>query len=168
MTPEERSARLSRLSNRASEFQPLIDRILDHANQAYIDYAEFFAKLRIAEAGHPAAKKVLLACVDEIELATPAERADILNAILVKRKRGRPKGPTEVGDAYSEAVTDILGRVDDGDEKQADVINELAAALARPELEIESIKTQLRDRVRDERKRRSNGAKIICEDSGGA
>lgn len=81
---------------------------------------------------------------------------------------GRKPGPSEVGAAYDEAVADIILRVDGGTEKQADVISEWAARLARPELELESIKTQLRDRVRAERKRRSNGEQLICADSGGA
>lgn len=55
-----------------------------------------------------------------------------------------------------------------GTEKQADVINGWAARLARPELELKSIKTQLRDRVRAERKRISNGEQLICADSKGA
>lgn len=67
---------------------------------------------------------------------------------------GRKPGPSEVGTAYNEAVADIIRRVDVGAEKQAEVINEWAARLTRPQLALESIKTQLRDRVRTERKRR--------------
>lgn len=81
---------------------------------------------------------------------------------------GRKPGPSAVGAAYDGAVVDIIRRVDGATEKQADVINEWAARLDRPELELESIKTQLRDRVRCERKRRSNGEQLICADSGGA
>lgn len=71
--------------------------------------------------------------------------------------RGRKLGPSKVGAAYDEAVSDIIRRIDGGIEKQADVIEEWAASLARPELKLESIKTQLRDRVRKARRRRSNG-----------
>lgn len=81
---------------------------------------------------------------------------------------GRKPGPSEVGAAYDQAVADIIRRVDGGTDKQADVINEWATHLDRPELELESIKTQLRDRVRGERRRRSNGEQLICADSGGA
>ena len=72
---------------------------------------------------------------------------------------GRKPGPSEVGAAYDAAVVDIIRRVDGATEKQADVISEWAARLDRPEVELESIKTQLRDRVRRGRKRRSNGSK---------
>lgn len=82
--------------------------------------------------------------------------------------RGRKAGPTPTGVAYDNAVAEIIRRVDHGDERQADVINELAEALDRPETELESIKTQLRDRVRTERKRRSKPDQMICADSGGA
>ncbi len=81
---------------------------------------------------------------------------------------GRKSGPSQIGAAYNEAVADIIRRIDMGTEKQADVINGWAARLARPELELKSIKTQLRDRVRAERKRISNGEQLICADSKGA
>lgn len=80
----------------------------------------------------------------------------MLDGVVRPAAVGRKSGPSEIGAAYDEAVADIIRRVDDRAEKQADVINEWAARLARPELERESIKTQLRDRVREERKRRSN------------
>lgn len=83
-------------------------------------------------------------------------------------RRGRREGPTSVGIAYDKAVAEIIRRVDAGDGKQADIINDLAVAMDRPETELESIKTQLRDRVRVERKRRSKPDQMICADSGGA
>lgn len=86
----------------------------------------------------------------------------MLDSLPRAEPQGRKPGPSKIGAAYNEAVADIIRRVDDGagkdegGEKQGDVINEWAALLARPSLELESVKTQLRDRVRDERQRRSN------------
>ncbi|MNH49016.1 hypothetical protein D3C73_05750 [compost metagenome] len=154
MTPQERSAKLARLSTSVASFQPLIDWILTEAEQSRIEHAEFFAKLRKAKAGDPAATKILLACIDEIEEADPSERADILKAIRVRGKRGRSEGPTEIGEAYTLAAQEVIRRTAAG-EKQADVIAELAPALPGLNTTLESKRTQLRDRVREERRRRS-------------
>jgi len=109
---------------------------------------------------------VLLVLPEVSGLAGQARQ--MLESVHRRADPGRKKGPTQAGVAYDNAVTDIVQRCVDGSENQADVINEWATRLMRPELQPESIKTQLRDRLRIARKRRSNADQMICADSGGA
>lgn len=135
--------------------QPFLRWVQAQAERTSLEHSDVFALLRKAEANSPPIAKFLMEGLEVIEEASPADKAEILRAIKVRGKPGRTEGPTEIGIAYDEAVSDIIRRVDAG-ERQRDVINELAARMKRPELELESIKTQLRDRVRAERERRLN------------
>lgn len=140
MSPEQEAARLE-------AWRPLIEWIQAQAEHTIVEHADFFALLRKAKAGHPAAEKVLIACTDDVEEASPAEKAEILRVIRVAGQRGRPAGSSTVRGRRQPIIDEARRRIAEH-ESQASVISDLAPLLPGKS-SISSAKSYMRNALRD-------------------
>lgn len=140
MSPEEEAARLE-------AWRPVIEWMQARAEATIVEHSDVFALLQKAKAGDPAAEKVLLACIGEIEDASPAEKADILRVIRVAGRPGRPPGSSTVRERRQPIIDEARRRVSKG-ELQASVINDLAPTLPAASSP-SSAKSYMRSALRD-------------------
>lgn len=139
MSPEEEAALIE-------AWRPVIEWIQAQAEATIEEHSDVFALLQKAKAGDPAAEKVLMACLEEIEDASPAEKADILRVIRVTGRPGRPPGSSTVKKQRQLILDEARHRISNR-EPQASVINDLAPRILGASLP--TAKSYLRNALRD-------------------